>query len=113
MAVHHGHHLGPRAIDLAMDIALDEALALVAAGGLAVGVPFDQVGCGDERRGARARHDEMLRPPVAPRADMTVCIEYAVLGEDPAASDQVVDQRLARGDLLHWVRISLTCGEKK
>ena len=38
MAVHHGHDFGPRAVDLAVDVALDEALALVAAQRLAVGV---------------------------------------------------------------------------
>src|SRR3954463_11170559 len=41
MAVHHRHHLRPRAEDLAVDVALDKALALVAARRFAVGVPFD------------------------------------------------------------------------
>src|ERR1051326_3995210 len=58
MAVHKRHYLRARAIDLAVDIALDEALALVAGGRLAVRPPLDEVRGSDERRGARARHDE-------------------------------------------------------
>src|SRR3954463_1459943 len=112
MAVHHRHHLRPRAEDLAVDVALDKALALVAARRFAVGVPFDKVRRGDERGGAGARHDEMVRPLIAPRAHVAVGVEHAVLGEDAARGDEVVDERLAGSDFLHWVRISLRCVEK-
>ena len=105
--MHHGHHFGPRAIDLAVDIALDEALALVTRYGLAVRAPFDEIGGGDERRRARARHDEVLRPLVAARAHVPVRIEHLVLREDAARGDQVLDERLARRELRHQPRRAL------
>src|ERR1043166_5874094 len=113
MAVHDRHDLRARAIDLAVDIALDEALALVAGGRLAVRPPLDEVRGSDERRGARARHDEVLAPLVTARADVAIGVEHAVLGENAACGDEVVDQLLARGELLHLWRISLICGVTK
>ena len=109
MAVHDRHDLRARAVDLAVDVALDEALALVAER-LAVGVELHQVGGGDERRRARARHDEALGPLVAPRADVPVGVEHLVLGEDAACGDQIVDELPACGELFHRRRISLICG---
>src|SRR6185295_13572950 len=112
MAMHHGHDLRPGAIDLAVDVALDEALALVSGRRLAVRAPFDQVGRGDERRRPRARHEEVLGALVAPRADVAVSVEHAMVGEDAASRDEIVDELLAGSGLLHLVRISLKCGEK-
>src|SRR6185436_15164456 len=106
MAVHHRHHFRPRAVDLAVDVALEKALALVARQWLAVGVELHQVGGGDQRGRERARHDEMVGALVAARADVTVGIEHFVLREDAARGDQVVDQGAAGGDFLH---LCLSC----
>ena len=103
MAVHDRHHLGPRAVDLAVDVALDEALALVAGERLAVGVELHQVGGGDQRRRARARHDEVVRALVAARADVAVGVEHAVLREDAAA------RRPGRRSAPCWRQILLHC----
>ena len=105
--MHDGHHFRARAIDLAVDIALDEALALVTRCRLAVRAPFDEIRRRDERRRARARHDEMLRLLVAARTHVPVRIEHLVLGEDAARGDQVLDERLARRELRHQPRRAL------
>src|SRR5712664_2656301 len=106
MAVHHGHHLRPRAVDLAVNVALDESLALVARQRLAVGVELHQVGSGHQCRRARARHEEMLRPAVAARADMAVGIEHLVRGENAARCDQVLDEGATRGRLFQVWRLA-------
>ena len=111
--MHHRHDFRTRAVDLAVDVALDEAFPLVAGGGLAVRAELHQVRGSDERRRARARHEEMPGPLVAARAHMSIGVEHAVPGEDAAAGDQVVDQLLACGGLLHFSRISLMCGAAK
>src|SRR5688572_11425240 len=116
MAVHHGHHLGPVAVDLAMDVALDEALARIAGRRLAVRAELHQVGGRDQRRRARARHDEAVGAPVAARADVPVGIQHLVQREDAAAGDQVLDEAAAGGDFggfLHLNRISLRRGDAK
>ena len=109
MAVHHHHHLGPGAIDLAVDVALDEALAFIS-NRLTVRPELHHVRRDHQRRRARARHQEVFRPLVAARADVAIGVEHAVAGEDAASRNQVVDELLARGGLLHFCRISLMCG---
>ena len=79
MAVHHGHDVGPGAIDLAVDVALDESLALVA-DRFAVRAELHDVGRRHQRRRARARHEEMPGPLVAARAHMSIGVEHAVPG---------------------------------
>jgi len=101
MAVHHRHHLGPRAVNFAVDVALDEALALVAGERLAVGVELHQVARRHQRRCERARHEEAVGPLVAARADVAVGVEHLVGGEDAAGGDEVLDQAAAGGELLH------------
>ena len=98
VAVHDCHDLGPRAVDLAVDVALDEALALVPRQRLAVGAAFHDIRGGDERRRERARDEEMLRPVVAAGADVPVGVEHLVHGEDPARGDEIADKRAAGGN---------------
>src|SRR5687768_410441 len=99
MAVHHRHYLRTRAVDLAVDVALDEALALVGRERLAVGVELHEIGGGDERRSERAGHDEAPRLAIAARADVAVGVEHAVLRKDAARRNQVLDQLTAGGEL--------------
>src|SRR5918992_1275503 len=113
MAVHNGHHLGAGAVDLAVNVALDEALALVAGHRLAVGVELHQVRSGDERGGERARHDEALGFAVAARADVAVSVEHFVHGEDAARGDEVVDELAAGGEFgFHLCRKVLRTGDE-
>ena len=99
--MHDRHHAGPRAVDLAMNIAFDEALALVARQRLAVRVELHHVRRRDQRRGARARHEEALRAAVAAGTDMAVGVEHFVRGEDTARGDEILNQRAARRQLGH------------
>src|SRR5688572_11382464 len=113
MAVHNRHHLGAGAVDLAVDVALDEAFSLVAGQRLAVGVELHQVRRGDERGGERARHDEALGLAIAARADVAVGVEHFVHGEDAARGDEIVDELAAGGELgFHLCRNVLRTGEE-
>src|SRR5207248_940623 len=55
----------------------------------------------DQRRGARARHEEALRAAVAAGTDMAVGVEHFVRGEDTARGDEILNQRAARPQLGH------------
>src|SRR5216684_1069380 len=74
VAVHDRHHFGPRAIDLAMNVAFDESLPALSWKRFAVRVELHHVHRRDQRRRARARHDEALGAAVAAGADMAVGI---------------------------------------
>src|SRR5438552_9780743 len=101
MAMHDRHHVRPRAVDLAMNIALDEPLPALARQRLALRVELHHVRRRDQRRGARARHEEALRAAVAAGADMAVGVEHLVRGEDTARGDEILNQRTARRQLGH------------
>src|SRR5512145_175632 len=115
MAVHDRHHVGPRAVELAVDIEHEEALALVAGQRFAVCVELHEIRRGDERRRERARHDEALGVLIAARAHVPIGVEHFVLREDTARGDEVFNERVARGEfrLLHWWRSSLRTGDTR
>src|SRR3989454_10436970 len=96
MAMHDRHHVRPSAVDLAMNIAFDEYLAALARQRLAVRVELHHVRRRDQRRGARARHEEAVRAAVAAGTDMAVGVEHLVRGEDAARGGEILDQRAAR-----------------
>jgi hypothetical protein len=91
MAVHDRHHVGPLAIDLAVQEALEVGTAIVAHG-LAVGVVLHDVGYLHELRRHGARHVEALRMLVASHAHVPVAVEDAFHREDAIGGDQVHQQ---------------------
>src|SRR5688572_30775152 len=113
MAVHDRHYIGPRAVDLAVDVALEEPFALLTRERLAVRVEPHEIRRRDERRCERARHDEAFRVLVAARAHVPIGVEHFVLREDAARGDEVFDETAARGKFrfLHWWRSSLRIGD--
>src|SRR5437588_160803 len=93
--------LGPSAIDLAMNVAFDESLAVLAGKRLAVRVELHHVRRRDQRRCARARHDEAPGAALAAGADMAVGVEHFVRREDTARGDEILNQPAACGEPGH------------
>ena len=58
------------------------------------------------------RLDEVVGLAVAARAHVAVSVEHFVLREDAACRHQVIEERLARGDLFHLCRNDLRTGEE-
>ena len=93
MAVHDGVHVGPRAKRLAVDEALEEHAAAALIDRIGVEVELHDVLGRHQRRRPRARQQIALRICRMPDADMAPGVEHAVLRQDAACGDQVVDQR--------------------
>src|SRR5688572_3089567 len=89
MVVHHGHHLGPRAVDLAVDEALEHRFVPAFVACAAVEVVVEQVGGLDALGRYRPRQKIALRILRRAHADVAVGVDHAVLGEDAVRRDQV------------------------
>ena len=97
MAVHDRHYIGPRAVDLAVDEALEHRLASrfanIGVERIAVQVVLDQVLFVHQFRSDGARQVVALRVARRAQADVAVGIDDAVRGEDAVSRDEVF-QRL-------------------
>ena len=93
MAVHHGVDVGPRAKRLAVDVALQEHAPALLIDRVGVEVELHDVLGRHQRRRAGARQQIALRVFRMPHGHMAPGVEHAVLGEDAACGDEVLDQR--------------------
>ena len=91
MAVHDGDHVGPRAVDLAVDEAFEIRARRVRLGRVAVEIELDDVGGGDERGRHAARDQEMVRVLRMACADMAEAVDHALLIEDVVGVDEIVE----------------------
>ena len=93
--MHHGHHLRAGAVDLAVDVALADRVALARrVERLAVEAVLQQVAGLHRLRGDIAREDEALRVARRAHADVPVGVDHAVLGEDAVRRDEVFEKGL-------------------
>jgi hypothetical protein len=93
----HSHHIGPRAENLAVQIALDEAIAAARLARLAVEIELHDVVGGDELRRQRARHQEPLSMAWMTHGNMARGVEYALIGQDAARGGKVFQHGTVNG----------------
>ena len=84
---------GLRAKRLAVDVALQEHAAALLIDRIGVEVELHDVRGRNQRRRARPRQQIALRIFRMPHRHMAPGVEHAVLGQDAARGDEVVDQR--------------------
>lgn len=95
MVVHHAHHFGPHAIDLAVDEALEHGLAPVGVQRRAVEVVLDEIVFLNALRREGSREVIAVRVLWRAQADVPIGVDDAVAGEDAVRRDQVL--QLAQG----------------
>jgi len=96
MAVDDRVHVGPGAIDLAMDVAFEIGRARFAGHGLGFGVEFHDVGGGDQFRRERARQQEVAGALGMADADVAEAVQHVVFGQHAVGDDEIVDHLLQR-----------------
>ena len=80
---------GTRAIDFAVDEALEERAAAARIDAFAIEIIFHDVVGGDERRRKRARHQEPARLLRVTHGDMAEAVHNALVDEDTAGGSKV------------------------
>src|SRR5262245_16146130 len=93
MAVDHRLHVRPQLVDLAVDEAFDHAAAVFRFDRIGVKVVFHDVARGDQKRRERPGHQIAIWIAWMTDADVSVGIEYALLGKDTVGHDKVLDER--------------------
>ena len=89
MAVHDGLHIGPHAVDFAVDIALEQGLRPLRIDRLAFEVVLHDVARGDRPRRDAAREEESFRIAVVPRAHVTEPVDHSFDEQDAVGRDQI------------------------
>ena len=92
MAVHDRHHVGPGAVDLAMDEALEIDAPGLAIARRAVQVELDDVAGLDGGGRHVARQQEMVRVLVVAHARMAEGVDHALVEQDVVGVDQILQQ---------------------
>ena len=101
MAVRHRHHIRAGAKNLAVQIALDEAVAAARIDGVAVEVEFHDVVGRDHLRRQRARHQEALGMAGMAHGDVAGGVEHALVRQDAARRRQIFQRGAIDGAAGH------------
>ena len=83
------HDVGPRPVDLAVQIALDERRPPARVARIALEREFHDVAGGDERRRERPRHQKPLRVARVAHGDVPGGVEHALVGKNAACDSQL------------------------
>ena len=92
MAVHDGHHIGARGVNLAMDEAFEIGRRRIVGNRPAVQMDRHQIIGGDKGRRHAARNDEARRIARLACTDMAKTVDHAEVIENPIGIDQIFDQ---------------------
>ena len=92
MAVDDGDDVGPRAVDLAMNEALEIDAPVAGVDRLAVEIERQDVRRRDERGRHVAREQEVRGRAVVPDADVTEAVDDAFVVEDPIGDRELGDE---------------------
>ena len=89
VAVHDGHDIRPRLVDLAMDEPLQEAAAALGVHRLGVEVEFHDVVGFHQRGGLGARHQEAIRGAGMAHGEVAEGVEHALISQNAAGAGQL------------------------
>jgi hypothetical protein len=93
MAMRNGHHVRARAVDGAVQEALDERAPSARVAGLALQCELHDVIGGHQSRRQRARHQEAVRVLRVPHRRMAGRIEDSLVGKDAAGRRKIFEHR--------------------
>ena len=92
MIVNDRSNVRPGSVNFGMDEPLRIERAAFRVYGIPIEIEFDEIGCRDQFRRERSRHDEPVRGAIVASAHVAEAIEHALLSQDPICGDQVFDQ---------------------